>query len=45
MGELADLLTDLVIGDLQPRGSAAAVGDGGSGDTFSVVGEGEKGRG
>ena len=36
VSELADLLADLVVGDLQPRRSPAAVRDGGSGDTFSM---------
>jgi len=36
-GELADLVDNLVGGDLEPCGSGARVGDGGSGDTLSVA--------
>lgn len=36
LGQLADLVDDLVGGGLEPRGSAAAVGDGGSRNSLSV---------
>lgn len=37
LGELADLVNDLVAGDLEPRRSSARVGDGGGRDALSLA--------